>query len=261
MGAVQGSSIDLQQLHACGADCGGDLADAWLRWRRGRGNTRGTVYDLVRDAYARLGRRVQPADLLTPSAEPSTEPTERPRAVAPPTLPPGPPPIKVTAPCRATPSDVASAPAPAEPSPLAPVKEPAMSTKRLEIQVTAPHPLFPRVMDACKQRGINRVVAIREMRISTGSWHALTHGTEIGPRLTAKIEAWLAGKHAQHAAKPAKPAAKSAAKPARREPQAVPQPMPVDLLRALVRQLNLPVVRAWIIKDDQLCERQAVVLA
>lgn len=143
---------------------------------------------------------------------------------------------------------------PAAPPPAGPIKEPAMPTNRLEIQVAAPHPLFPRVLAACKLRKINRVIAIREMRISTGSWHALTHGAEIGPRLTAKIEAWLAP-GAVRTAKSARPTV------AKRQPQPVPQPVPVDLLRALVRQLNLPVVRAWIIKDDQLCERQAVVLS
>lgn len=70
MGQVQGSSIDLQLLHAHGGDCGGEMADAWLRWRaRRKGAWQGTVYDRVRALHARLGRRVRPEDLVQADAE------------------------------------------------------------------------------------------------------------------------------------------------------------------------------------------------
>lgn len=91
MGAVQGMTIDLQELYACGADCGGEQADVWLRWRAGR-KGRGTVYERVREAFARLGRRVRPTD-LDEQAQPTALVGARLRRAQAPTLPPGPKPL------------------------------------------------------------------------------------------------------------------------------------------------------------------------
>lgn len=99
-----GVGLDLQALHACGADCGGDKADAWLAYRPGQRAARtGSIYDRVRTLHARLGRRVLIADLAEAKAEheATTEIRRRQNALeqrriaaTPPTLPPGPAPIK-----------------------------------------------------------------------------------------------------------------------------------------------------------------------
>jgi hypothetical protein len=105
---VAGWDLDLQALHACGADCGGPLADAWLAYRPGRRESHaGTIYDRVRKLHARLGRRVLPGDLA--SEYQSTDVyrredealVQRRIAATPRTLPVGPAPLPVDVPCAA----------------------------------------------------------------------------------------------------------------------------------------------------------------
>lgn len=104
---TSGVGLDLQALHACGADCGGAMADLWLAYRPGRrASHSGSIYDRVRILHARLGRRVRAADLV--EAESEYELVEvvcrrlqaleqRRVAATPATLPPGPAPVACVA--------------------------------------------------------------------------------------------------------------------------------------------------------------------
>jgi hypothetical protein len=101
----QGSNVDLQSLHAAGADCGGDHADDWLAYRPGRRlPTGGTIYDRVRRLHVALQRRVTVDDILAEDRAEAraeqlrlrAEDADRVRrriAATPPTLPPGPAPV------------------------------------------------------------------------------------------------------------------------------------------------------------------------
>jgi hypothetical protein len=107
-----GHALDLQTLHACGADCGGKQADLWLAYRRPGGRAaRIPLEQVVRELHRRLGRLVTLADLdaelrlgLDIEHVP-TEAIERQRALerrriaaTPPTMPHGPPPLPATQP-------------------------------------------------------------------------------------------------------------------------------------------------------------------
>jgi hypothetical protein len=111
---IAGVGLDLQALHACGADCGGANADAWLAHRPGRQLPgMGTVYDRVRALHIRLGRRVRIEDIASVATGAAAEEADSAQAVAvrelrrvaatPPTLPPGPAPLPVVAPAPAAP--------------------------------------------------------------------------------------------------------------------------------------------------------------
>jgi hypothetical protein len=105
MSTTAGLVIDLQALHAAGADCGGETgASSWLAYRPGRKMAWcGNLYDRVRYLYAQLGRRVTVEDLRRHDQS-AMAPTdvyrcerlalERRRIAATPrTLPLGPPPV------------------------------------------------------------------------------------------------------------------------------------------------------------------------
>jgi hypothetical protein len=101
---VAGWDLDLQHLHACGADCGGPLADAWLAYRPGRrASHAGTIYERVRQLHAKLGRRVLPGDLASEYESTDVYRREdqalvrRRIAATPRTLPVGPAPLPVDA--------------------------------------------------------------------------------------------------------------------------------------------------------------------
>lgn len=112
----QGISVDLQSLHAAGADCGGARADEWLAYRPGvkRGGWSGTIYERVRKLQVGLQRRVLVSDLRNedsdlavghvPAAERAriahedTALQRRRVAATPPTMAPGPAPVSATQP-------------------------------------------------------------------------------------------------------------------------------------------------------------------
>jgi pyruvate/2-oxoglutarate dehydrogenase complex dihydrolipoamide acyltransferase (E2) component len=80
--------IDLQELHAAGAEVAGEHADAWLRLRGAKSaefaTLHGGIVGAVRALHARLGRRITPADLnRQPDEHPPTDQVARPVALEP----------------------------------------------------------------------------------------------------------------------------------------------------------------------------------
>ncbi|MEY2654596.1 MAG: hypothetical protein RLZZ524_1624 [Pseudomonadota bacterium] len=80
--------IDLQELHAAGAEVAGEHADAWMRLRGAKSaefaTLHGGIVGAVRALHARLGRRITPADLnRQPDEHPPTDQVARPVALEP----------------------------------------------------------------------------------------------------------------------------------------------------------------------------------
>jgi len=163
-----------------------------------------------------------------------------------------------------------STPPPTTPEPetkVPPAPSQVPSANHQEPAMPKPHQMIPRLLAACAQRKILRAEAIRQMGISTGSWHQMQTRGVAGEKLLAKCEAWLV------ASAPAEPVTSAprrktkekrepaeCSRPLRAQPQVASPVQGRQLLRQMAEALGLPVTEACIAEHGELIKRDVVVL-